>query len=157
MGKKYKSLLLVFSLILVFVFTACSSDKAVTLEKFEKRAHSYGYAVWHCEDDYTEDPTVTDFAVAHNEDKSIQIQRFELESESAAQSFYSTNVRQFRTYGSGSENSNMDMNLVYYQMAADGFVYEACQKGNTCILIMGKSKYRDNAEKFLKNIGYLPK
>ena len=78
MGKKYKSLLLVFSSIFIFIFTACSSDKAVTLEKFEKRAHSYGYAVWHCEDNYTEDPTVTDFAVAHNEDKSIQIQRFEL-------------------------------------------------------------------------------
>ena len=152
-----RCILIVLILVGLIFITACSSDKAVTLEKFERRAHKFGYRVWHCEDNYTEDPTVTDFAVAHNEDKSIQIQRFELESESAAQRFYSTNVKQFRTYGSGSENSKMDMNLVYYQMAADGYVYEASQKGDTCILIMGKSKYRDNAEKFLKNIGYLPK
>ena len=148
-------LLLIFTTMCVMV--GCSSKGPVGINKFEKRCRRYGFGALHYEDKYVEDDSVIDFVVAYNKDMSMQVQWFKFTDADAASDFYRTNVEQFQKFGNGGGGVDNELNLTYYVLVADGYVYEANRVEDTCIIVMGKSSEKENADKFLKNIGYLPK
>lgn len=160
---KMKNLMLTRLLALLLILTTmcamvgCSSKGPVDINKFEKRARRYDFGALHYEDKYVEDDSVIDFVVAYNKEMTMQVQWFKLTDADAAATFYRTNVDQFQKFGNGGGGVDSDLNLTYYVLVADGYVYEANCVGDTCIIVMGKSSEKENADNFLKNIGYLPK
>ena len=153
--RRLLAIMLVFGSLIALV--GCSSKGPVDINTFEKRARRYDFGALHYEDKYVEDDSVIDFVVAYNKEMTMQVQWFKLTDADAAMTFYRTNVDQFQKFGNGGGGVDSDLNLTYYVLVADGYVYEANCVEDTCIIVMGKSSEKENADNFLKNIGYLPK
>lgn len=154
---KFKKLRFLTLLIMsMFILTGCKNKTMISAGEFKSKMESKNYVITDATNQFSSNSEIKQVYIAQEKSGNYQIEFYQLDNVDNAVSFYKNNKEIFESSKSNS-NTYSDVtlkNYAKYTLKTNGEYKVLSRIDNTVIYINVDSKYNDNIDKILKELGY---